>query len=171
MTMRGYDNPQITPEEAKAMAAEAMRETTCAHCGYDPGDAKATRDELGQYESRFVHDCPRHQMPPAKPMPLCDDCAADHDPEAEYRQQKRESDTTFVMFECGIVESAETPEPETITENVQVGWENEGEPAQSDAGLGEPIYEEKEIELPRQDTRPRIPAHCECGAPIDEVMD
>lgn len=153
-------NTGISMGDAKAAAEKAAREQTCDHCGYDPGGASATREELTRVESRLVHSCSRHQTPPVDPVALCPDCLDDHDPEAEFVERQRERDEVVVRFECDIIETAEEPDVQTIEEEVQTGWED-----------GEPVYETEELEVPGQDTRARIPVECDCGAAIKAVYD
>lgn len=121
--------------EAKALAMEAREEATCHGCDHDEWE------DLDQVPSTHLHSCSEHQAPDPNPILLCGDCREDHTPSEDWKQSKKESDRTYVLYECGI---ARTPNERFLTP--------EGGP------------EGYEV------TETTIPVKCRCGAQIETVF-
>lgn len=92
--------------DAKAAAEEARRNATCDHCDHDD------YEDLKMVQSSYQHGCSAHQHPDPDPLRLCPDCREDHNPEEDFISEKRESETVYALYECGIVLSASEPDVE-----------------------------------------------------------
>lgn len=147
-------NAGVSIGDARALAEEQKRRASCDHCDHD------NWEDLKMVSSVYTHDCRRSQAPDPDPIYLCSDCQEDHNPEEDYVQRFRDRDDTYVRYDCGIIRGTREPDLETIEDEQQVGWTDDGEP----------IMETVEIPIPGQDPSPLIATTCECGAEIDEVL-
>lgn len=132
----------VSVEAAKAEAAEAMRNATCDHC-----DADEDYHDMVTRPSGYDHNCPASQHPNPRPVLLCEQCDASHNPEEEYVARFRDRDDVYVRYGCGIVRSTDEPDLDTVD-----------------------VDGERQT-LPGQNTSPVAPTHCECGEPITGVLD
>lgn len=147
-----------TPEEARQKHRDHLASEGCAVCGETDPDALRVVQWM-------PHECSRHQQPPEpKREVFCEEHAR---APREFRRARRvkrarhRDAPAVVLYTCEFAHYAERPEPETYTETVQQGWDEDGDP----------IWKEVEREMPHKGRpRPEAPLRCDCGAAVADII-
>lgn len=151
-----------SPEEAAEMNRRALAEEGCGECGED------APDELDRYGLHLA-SCRALQVPDAPFVVLCEEHADERETvreralrRARERNEQEWHDRTVIGVEFYACQNSSyifEGSPPTITEDVQVGWTDDGEA----------ITEEQELELPGPPST-TLGTECRCGKPLVDVV-